>query len=292
MALLINKWNVEVTSKSAEGESIKDIIARQMVFTVPDGSEQRSEDAVNGVIQGAVCVTNAVNLKGGAAVKPLLELLVDALSSPNGGAALAKRFKFPFLPPDIFCKENAVVMRGLYKQRPFAICFPKLLDQYKSCTDQNVKSNYLVALSGILENTPSEVILPEIEQLMPVLLQAMDSPNQAVKAASIKVLSAAIGQSSSSIEGHIRSVILRLLTIAQQPSKRGADITLKVRLMALKCLADVPLHLKKVLIEPYVAQVLRELERPLSDGRRDVREGAVKCRYTWFKLITLTEEED
>jgi len=290
--LLINKWNVNVETISSEGESMRDIIERQIASRTAPGSEQAPDDADDVVMRIGVFITNAVNLKGGSVGRTLLELLVDALASPRGGAALAKQFKFPFLPSEIFCRENFALIRGLYRQRPFAICFPKILLKYRACVDQNIKSNYLTALSGILEHTPPEVVLPEIEDMMPILLQAMDSPNSGVRVASVKVLQAAIRQSSSSIEDHIRSVIIRLVKMAQTTSQRGADSTVKVRLIALKCLTEIPDHLKEVLVLPYKSQVLRELEHAISDVKRHVREAAVRCRYAWFSLSTTVEDDD
>lgn len=298
LGLLINKWDVNLEKKApyfltvVGGHSIKEILAEQVrLKTIPDLG-LLSDTPANRLMEMVVLLTNAINLRGDRATKDLLKALVEGLKSQAAGATLAKHIKFPYLPSEIFCKENYAVIRGLYRQRPFAICFPMIIEEYKACSDLGIKSNYLVALSGILENTPAEVILPEIDQLMPMVLQSMETLDVRTKVASMEVLRSAIVQSPSSVEGHIRSVISRLLNIVHNTSWDPADAPAKVREMALGCLAVIPLHVKDMVVIPFKSEILRKLENASRDIKRNVREAAVQCRYAWFNLAVAAEDDE
>lgn len=280
-ALLVNKWNGNVSASRREspGEFPQSLLS-DLLKSVDSMTASRAMD----VIRMAMAITMAANLKGDRATKDLLYMLVDLLSNKIYGCQLAKEFMYVLAPSELLSKENFALMRGLYKQRPFAICVPRIVELFKTCTDKDIKSNYLATLSAILMCTPTDFVLPEIESLIPILLQSMDAVGSGVKAASISVLKAAIVETPSSVEGHIHSIIRRLLNRIHNTLDDPSDAPWAVRVMALKCLGKIPGHINTALALNYKSEVTRALELALSDVKRDVRDEAVRCRLAWFKL--------
>ena len=75
-------------------------------------------------------------------------------------------------------------------------------------------------------------------------------------------------------------------------SEDPSDAPSKVRVMALKCLAVIPAHVRDIIALPFKFEVLRELEKAVNDVKRNVREAAVQCRSTWFNLAATVEDDD
>jgi DNA repair/transcription protein MET18/MMS19 len=289
MGLLVNKWNGNVSaSPRGDPDTFPQILLSDLLMSL----DSMPDDQATNVIRMAVAFTMAANLKGDRATKDLLQMLVGLLGNKKHGSKLAKEFQYVLAPWGLLSKENFALMRGLYKQRPYAICVPLIIELFKACTDPGIKSNYLVALSGILRHTATEVVLPEVESLLPILLQSMDAFGSSVKAASIGVLQTAIVESPSSVEGHLRSIINRLLDRIRNTLEDPSDAPSVVRVMALKCLGAIPGHLNTAMALSYKSEVMRALEFALSDVKRNVRDEAVRCRFAWFNLAEKAEESD
>ena len=149
-------------------------------------------------------------------VENLLERLLDMLTNKSHGAAAARGFGLLLSPDEVVSKENGAVIRLLAKQKVFTVCAPAIAKAFRDA-DLRTKSNYLVALSGILRHIPTEVLLPEIETLLPLLLQSLDLEDQVVKAATIETLTVVSHESPRAVEGHVGSLVSRLLKSAADP---------------------------------------------------------------------------
>jgi DNA repair/transcription protein MET18/MMS19 len=287
MALLINKWNGHMSASGAPDSFPQMLLSDLLksVVSMPD-------DQATNLIRMAIVFTMAANLKSDRTANSLLQMLVDLLGNKKHGSKVAKDFRHVLAPSGLLNNENFALMRGLYKQRPYGICVPRILELFKACADPEIKSNYLVALSGILMFTPKEVLLPAVEALLPMILQSMDATGPSVKAASINVVRTAIVESPSSVEGHIRSIIHRLLDRIRNTLEDPSDAPSAIRVIALNCLGAIPGHLNTALALSYKAEVMRALESALNDVRRNVRDEAVRCRFAWFGLVEKAEESD
>jgi DNA repair/transcription protein MET18/MMS19 len=288
MALLYNKWCLYVPLPNSDVprlpvDLIKDIMRNLGAFR---------EDLLERAVDAVIVFTKVANFKGDKDTKDLLYMLIDQLGHGKRGAIVARGFETILSPSEILCKENYVVMRPLYQQRPFAICLPRILELFKLTDDSGMKSNYLVALSGILRWTPSGVVLHDIDSLLPLLLQGLEMPGSDVKTASIDVIETAIGNSAASVEGHLRGIIKRLSDRAHYTRDGPAYWPSAVRIKALKCLSVIPGHLREVIVVPYKFEVLRGLESAVNDSKRSVREEAVRCRSAWFNLAEPTEDDE
>ena len=140
---------------------------------------------------------------------PLLDLLPDI----SYGNAAALGFGLLLAPDEILSKENGVTIRLLVKQKVFNICVPAIATSFRTA-DQTTKSHYLIALSGIIRHASTEILMSEIEVLLPLLLQSLDLEYQDVKAATIETVTVIIEESPRVVEGHVSSLVSHLLGAA------------------------------------------------------------------------------
>ncbi|KAI7907118.1 Dos2-interacting transcription regulator of RNA-Pol-II-domain-containing protein [Cokeromyces recurvatus] len=152
----------------------------------------------------------------------------------------------------------------LFKQRFFAFCLPKLIDGFRSAAD-NIKPNYLIALSYVLKNVPKQILLNELPPLVSTL-------------ATFKL---AVAEASNVVAPQVRTILPSLLALLQET----ANNPIRVRVGALACLAEFPGSIAKDILKPHVNYVIRELRTSLDDKKRIVRKEAVECRSQWYTVI-------
>lgn len=209
----------------------------------------------------------------------ILERLLNLLSVKECGIASARGFGLLLAPDEVLSKENGAQIRLLAKQKVFNICVPNIAKEFRRANPAT-KSNYLVALSGILEHMPTEVVLPEIDTILPLLLRSLDLEDSDVKAATIQTLTVVSQENPKAIEGHVGSLVSRLLKCVTYPGVNSAD----VRHNALRCLRVFPGRVKDSTLLPYKHTVTRGLLNVLDDPKRNVRKEAVECRVAWFNM--------
>ena len=167
------------------------------------------------VIRPAFWIAKALVLRH-ANIDEVLKRLLDLLTNTTHGTIAARGFGLLLAPDEILSKENGAIIRLLAKQKVFNICVPAIASSFRDA-DLTVKSNYLIALSGILHYISTDILMPEIETLLPLLLQSLDLDDQVVKAATIETLTTVSQESPSAVEGHISSLVGRLLKAAADP---------------------------------------------------------------------------
>lgn len=209
----------------------------------------------------------------------VLERLLSLLPNSHCGLASARGFALLLAPDEMLSKENGTVIRLLAKQKVFNICVPTIAKDFRSA-ETSIKPNYLIALSGILKHMPTEVIMSEIETLLPLLLQSLDLEEADVRAATIQSLTVVSQESPKAVEGHMGSLVSRLLKSA---AKTKANIT-SVRHNALRCLRIFPGRVKDSTLLPYRNTVTRGLLSVLDDPKRHVRKEGVECRAAWLNM--------
>ncbi len=149
-----------------------------------------------------------------AKTEQVLERLLALLSNPDHGLISGRGFGLLLAPDETMSKENGATIRLLAKQKVFSFCIPKIANDFRHA-ETSTKPNYLIALSGILKYVPTEILMAEIETLLPLLLQSMDLKDQEVKAATIDSIIVISQESPSAVEGHISSLINRVLKTAE-----------------------------------------------------------------------------
>lgn len=310
ICLLINKFfTTEQTSYATELLWDKNALLLEALL-LDDGSGSLIEARGGGTensIRTTFWISKSLVLRL-AQTEKVLDRLLALLSIPNHGLHCARGFGLLLAPDEAMSKENGAQIRLLAKQRVFNFCVPKIATGFRAA-DTSLKSNYLIALSGILKYVPTDILMTEIETLLPLLLQSLDLNDQEVKAATIESIIVISQESPSAVEGHISSLINRLLKTAEsrntittntttttttadkqqqqqqtQQRQQGGENTAKVRLNALRCLWIFPGRVKDSALLPFRNGVVRSLWEVLDDRKRDVRKAAVECRAAWLNL--------
>jgi DNA repair/transcription protein MET18/MMS19 len=230
-------------------------------------------------IRVVFAISKALILRNAPAVNDIFTSLCESLCDVENGTAVAHGFSTLLLPDEILTKENHCTISPLHKQKLFAILVPNILSGFKSAVVET-KKNYLIALSGMLRWIPYSVVEPQLSSLITLLLQTLDiTGEEDVKTGTVDTLSSVLRQSPKDIEEHTSSLISRLLTNSTTKSNPP-----KVRAKALQCLTLVPAALRVELVIPFRKQVVKRLTPALDDGRRAVRQEAVRCRAKWIEL--------
>ncbi|MCJ1388024.1 hypothetical protein MMC18_000868 [Xylographa bjoerkii] len=209
----------------------------------------------------------------------LLYHLLGLLNNQTYGNTVARGFALILAPDEIMSKENGAVIRLLAKQKVFSICIPEIANAFRK-SDTTQKPNFLIALSGILRHTATEVLMSEIETLLPLLLQSLHLDNSEVKAASIETITTVCQESPVAVQEHASSLVSQLLKCAADPKSN----TPSVRYNALRCLRDFPGKIKESTLLPYREAVTRGMMVVLDDPKRHIRKAAVECRSSWLNM--------
>lgn len=146
----------------------------------------------------------------------VLECLLALLPDASYGLSAARGFGILLAPDEIISKENGCTIRLLAKQKVFHVCVPHIAQAFRKA-ESTAQTNYLIALSGIIKYIPTEVLMPQLDTLLPLLLQSLDLQDPEVKAATIETLTVVSQESPAAVEGHISSLVNRLLKAAADP---------------------------------------------------------------------------
>ncbi|KAI9781234.1 MAG: hypothetical protein M1835_004338 [Candelina submexicana] len=272
IALFTNK-NLKPSKASPEGIDREHVVSNVLYNLLE--SNNLSENGV----RTAIWIAKALALKSDPSLSLVLDELLWTLDNKDFGTFTARGFSLLISPDEVLSKENYAIVRLLHKQKVFAYCVPRIAELFRGA-DPTIKPNYLIALSGLLKSVSLEILMPHSDMLLPLLLQSIDLNDQDVKAATIDTLAVTIGENSKAVEGHVSSLINRLLSTA-----RGKQFNSpKVREIALRCLCMFPRKFRNETLLPYKKQVTKNLMTILDDSKRVVRKEAVDCRAAWFNM--------
>ena len=275
---------------------VRQAVLRQIGLVTNKFLLPQEVDAVFGILKNLVLVLFETTVAPGNAVRvvfwvakglilrlvytdQILDRLLNLLSVRGCGMACARGFGLLLAPDEVLSKENGAKIRLLAKQKVFNTCVSSVAKEYRTAKPAT-KSNYLVALSGILKHMPIEVVMPEIDSILPLLLQSLDLEDPDVRAATIQTLTVVIQESPGVVEGYVGSLVSRLLICVKFTKVNSAN----VRHNALRCLRVFPGRVKGTTLLPYKNQVTRGLLEVLDDPKRHVRKEAVECRASWFHM--------
>ncbi|WPH00123.1 MMS19 nucleotide excision repair protein-like protein [Acrodontium crateriforme] len=295
IALLLNKFaNPKVMQSTLEACSI-------------EVSALLSNNATPQAINLAFAVVKALITQGksGALSTRYLDLLLQLLANGSENA-VAQQFATILAPDDILTRENHCFVSGLAKQKVFNQAVPHIIEAVRNTTISSTaptsKSNYLIALSGILRWLPYSILEPSLSSLSPALLQTLDLTSRAddiAKAPTLAIFESALMHDPNVVQEHTASLVTRLLNCCasvQIPNGAKAGIaaanTAPVRAKALLCLALMPRQLKREAVVPYRRQVVKRLLPCLDDPKRAVRMEAVRCRTAWLGLDKGADDEE
>jgi len=170
--------------------------------------------------------------------------------------------------------------RMMYRQRLFMETAPKLIQGFHSAGPE-CKHHYLCALSHLLQWIPKQVLLSEVPNLMPLLIQSLSCDEQSLKQSTLQTMYSLVLDAPEIITRHVTSLVPMLLGLSK------FQLSMKIRIEALKCLGaltTLPHHA----VYPYKTKVCRALADSVDDKKRLVRKEAVKCRNEWYLLGSST----
>ncbi|KAG0005423.1 hypothetical protein BGZ79_004840 [Entomortierella chlamydospora] len=228
-----------------------------------------------------IWVTKAMVLSTSAIGYDMAGELMNIFSVPHLGKTAADGFKLVIGEQQyVLTKETFAVIRLLYKQRFFNYCIPVLVKGFENSTNE-VRHNFLVALSHVLGNIPKQVLLTELPPLIPMLVHSLSFPDPDLKSSTIETFQIITKDAPGLMADHLSTLTPLLISLTNTEDSAN---TMKVRIAALKCLGAQPKALPFAALRPYKARVLKELEKSLDDRKRLVRREAVECRSQWFTL--------
>jgi DNA repair/transcription protein MET18/MMS19 len=149
-----------------------------------------------------------------AKIEGILGRVLDQLSDAEHGMAMAHGFELLLSPDEILAKENGATIGRLAPQKVFNLCLAEIKTRLRDIA-VDAKPNYIIALSGLLKYLTESIITPRADELLPLLLQALDLPQPSVKEAAIQTLTILVKTSPESVESHAPSLINRLLNSAK-----------------------------------------------------------------------------
>lgn len=270
-------------------------------------------------IRAVFTLTKALTLRLSPKTNNYLVSLVDLLDQSNYPVDVSKKAAMGFVsilaPDDVLSKTNDAQIRLLAPQRVFQTLTPLVAERFRASSSAAEKENYLVALSGILTNVPSEIVMPELPTLLPLLLQSLDITDQVVKIATLETLAVVISSNPKALEesGHIPALVKRLLAVATVPKLKSSTFSTKqhsslnstatptnlpkTRRLATRCLTLMPKYItsSSTRADPLLnlkREVLHGLMGVLDDAKRDVRKEAVDARASWLRGVDDVNDDD
>ncbi|XP_064176913.1 MMS19 nucleotide excision repair protein homolog [Anguilla rostrata] len=204
----------------------------------------------------------------------LTDKLFSLLPDPELADAAAEGFSLLLSDPaDVLSRECHADVRIMYRQRFFTENSAKLFQGFYSA-DKDRKPGYLKALSHIVNHLPRQVQLTELPALLPLLLEALSSPDRRVQLSTLSCLHPVLMDPPPALTPQVDGLVCHLLELTTSPG-------MAVRIASLRCLHALS-RLPEHMILPFRARVIRALAKALDDRKRLVRKEAVEARGEWF----------
>ncbi|KAL9559611.1 hypothetical protein PS6_000706 [Mucor atramentarius] len=267
---IINKWKCN----SALTEYVK-----ATTLVLDDTITQQTTNSKN-ALQVYLWITKALVLRTHALGYELTTRVIEWCGN-NTAPEAPQGFDILIGDDELALNKNTFATTTiLYKQRFFSFCLPKLVEGFRSA-DDDVKPNYLIALSYVLKNVPKQILLNELPPLVPLLIQSLALSDATLKVSTLETFKLAVSEAADVVAPQIRSILPPLLALLEDNHS-----SIRVRVAALTCLAQFPAFIAKDALAPHVNYVIRQLKTPLDDKKRIVRKEAVDCRSKWYTVST------
>ncbi|SAM02494.1 hypothetical protein [Absidia glauca] len=268
-----------VINKSKSNDSLSDSI-RTIASKLEGIVDQRSQEKHNALLI-YVWITKALIMKTQTLGYQLADKLIDWCSIPITEVETPQDFDILLGDDHLALNKSCFAsITILYKQRFFSFCLPKLVNGFRS-SNEDIKNNYLIALSYLLKNVPKQILLNELPPLVPLLILSLSLPDTTLKVSTLETFGMATMEAPEVIANNAQSLTPALLKLLDPKEKNPMD----VRIATLKCLAQFPSSLSRDVLLPYASHVTKQLGKTLDDKKRLVRKEAVDCRGKWFTIM-------
>jgi len=318
--LIVNK---HLNSKQ-DLDQIKEMYDAAIAGIVSQAQDVQGNNKIQFEVRYIFALSKALALRLLPGTDRLLRQLVQLLEQLPLEQARFVSLGFGTLLSDdnVLSKANDAQIRLLAPQRVFQTVVPLISSKFRdSSSNPELKETYLIALAGLLGTVSSDIVMPELPTLLPLLLQALEIPNanSNVKTATLETMIVVITKNPDALieSGHIPALTRRLLSVATLPkpdsqsqshsqhqngnstnpltTSQSHSNSPKTRHLSLRCLSLLPTHTKHKTPNPLLAlkkEVLARLIAVLDDPKRDVRKEAVDARAKWIRGVDDDEEDD
>ena len=283
------------------------LISDAFGFLSPNPNRTLLRDSDISWIRVIFAIAKALILRLSPNADDMLSNLVSLLDADQHSVHIGKiassGFSTVLSADEVLSKVNYAQIRLLAPQRVFHTLIPLISTMFRKSSNSVEKENCLTALSGILSTVPSEIVMPELPTLLPLLLQSLDLSDQSVKVATLETIAVVIAINPSALEesGHVPALVKRLLGTAAIPKSKYRNTVVasvpQARKLAVRCLFLMSAHIsgnrsRPNPLLPLKREVLQHLMNVLDDPRRDVRKEAVDARGAWIRGVDDVENED
>ncbi|GMM38584.1 Met18 protein [Saccharomycopsis crataegensis] len=331
--MVVNKW-----SGSSEDDSTMELYSK-LTGNIKSHITNNFNETVND-LEIFVWIAKALILKNhrlsADAAQFLLGLIDDAAKSPEAKALsdkICKSFDILVTEEIIFkvdytrqvdsgmkrklLKKDGVNhninLKPLYKQKLFEILIPSLISSFQTNTkvysdgdDENStilkKAFYLTTLSLVSNHMSTDIILMQLEDLFPLLIESIKLNSSQVRGAALTTLDSLITERTVKLIGnYLSSLIPTLINCFKSANYFKKDLdenaeSLKidkvfmkynspeVREKSLGCLLKLCQYIDLIKLVPFKEVVLKNMVVPLDDKKRDVRKKACDCRQDFYEL--------
>ncbi|CAK9437872.1 uncharacterized protein LODBEIA_P22500 [Lodderomyces beijingensis] len=248
-----------------------------------------------------------IDASGIESLKKLLAYLTDDQATPRQKQLIARSlpilfidinlFTNPPLPKKVISKVTNLNVKLLYKQHVFEIVLPYLLE---SSPDANTPPREFelkfFALSLIVENVSTKILISHLTQFLPSVFKALRTPvassssssssRSIICKSSLRILRIILEQDNQQSTSMIKPNLSELITILLKFATGGGDDGQgkqgeSIRLLSLSALG---LLFEKFDCERHRKYVLKNLEKCLDDNRRLIRKSATDLRQKLYEM--------
>ncbi|XP_035002527.2 MMS19 nucleotide excision repair protein homolog isoform X1 [Hippoglossus stenolepis] len=260
-------------NKQSQGDSLDSLIQRTMKRVCGE-LDSTSSPARTQAFTLMIWVAKGLLLRYHPMSTALTDKLFSLLDDADLGAMAAEGFSLLMSDSaEVLNRGCHADVRIMYRQRFFSENSAKLVQGFNAAP-QEKKSNYLKALSNIVNKLPKQVQITELPALLSLLLEALSCPDQGVQLSTLSCLEPVLIDPPPALIQQLEALFSRLLALVSSP-------TMSVKITSLRCIHALS-HLPTHEIFPFRARVLRALARPLDDKKRRVRSEAVLARGEWY----------
>ncbi|PSN34715.1 hypothetical protein C0J52_21192 [Blattella germanica] len=222
-------------------------------------------------------VTKALVMRGHSDMDIWVHTLVELLGHEDIGNRAADGFRLIMIKDEeeYLNTSNFCNIRFLYRQRFFQIV-PRLRELYQTAND-NVKSNFLVALAFLLQGAPRVTVYSSLSEMVPLLVELLAQTEIVLLLTTLETLDELLQTKQPILEQHVYTFLPRFLLLTRFKE------SMNVRIKALQCVLRM-CTFPTTLLLPFKDETLQELGHCLDDPKRLVRRQAALTRSRWFLL--------
>jgi len=181
---------------------------------------------------------------------------------------------------DILVKDNFCIIRRLYVQKFVSMILPKLLHGCKAT--HGTQLPYIIGLASLVSAIPKAMYLHSLASILPLLLRAMDLPDEPIRAHAVDTIHAVASDESSMQTELIEEYAYTIVNALLQNSDAQRTKSSQLRCSSLRCIGILPSTVKYSVLHPYKQKVVSQLGRFIDDPKRRVRKEAVDARSNWL----------